>query len=336
MIRRIISCLLLILLSINGLQHVKAIEMTDNVVVVENSEKHIQVSALLEQRYELCKDYENNEELILDIDARLEQLGVERLSSMDLAEKIGVDASPMVTPKYQQYVDILSERVITVWNGKRYEVQIITCMPNHKDSPLRPSANFEIDTESNKQAQAIQFATAVGEGAISLASGGVADAISHVFTAYNVLSAYSNLVTPTTVVSGVDNAIGKISLSIIEKYFFIKNEGSPDTGYQIEACVTNKIEYEAKVLYEGDILVDGVSVASVDCLSFGSTIYGQYYDENGFDGKGITRSAQVFWEYKTYGTSSFQVVFIVDKIRLYFAGGHNVIIRTDLNGIAYT
>lgn len=333
MIRRMLSCLLLVLLALNGLQSVNAIEMTDNVVVVENCEKHIQVSALLEQRYELCKDYENNEKLVLDIDSRLEQLGVERLSSMDLAEKMGIGASPMVTPEYQRYVDILSERVITVWNGKRYEVQIITCMPNHKDSPLRPSANFEIDTEGNKQAQAIQFATAVGEGAISLAGGGVANAISQVFTAYNVLSAYSNLVSPTTVVSGVDNAIGKISLSIVEKYYYIKNEGSPDAGNQIEACVTNKVEYEAKVLYEGDILVDGVSVASVDCLSFGSTIYGQYYDEYGLDGKGITRAAQVFWQYKTYGTTGFQIVFIVDKIRLYFAGGHNVIIQTDLNGI---
>lgn len=321
-----------------------ALELTNEEFYILDAERHHEMERLFELRATLEQNFDDNIEEIARIDLQLEQLGVEELSATEVSAVASSGVAPMVIPEPQDYVKYYEERTVTVYNGEQYELQIVTSVPTSSRSALCPSYGFHAETEGMQIADNIEFCATTAEGLIgfyaNIASGGVVsqvtDSISHAFTFYDIYNSYIDAITSTTVIDGVECS-GLISLAIHEKHIFIKSYGSPDWGYQIMPCISNRVSYEATVLTEGELIVNGVAQANVDSVTFDGVYYSQYYGDVDLDFDGVAdlwndRSdltryvSKVFWEYRKYGRTDFLIDHRVKKLRFDWTGGDDVVI----------
>ncbi|MBQ7345729.1 MAG: hypothetical protein IJW45_06680 [Oscillospiraceae bacterium] len=346
---KILSTALAFLALICSMSTVVRATVIDGGFLVIDSETHRLVTELLELRGDLEPDFEENLEKINQIDLQLESLGVEVLEDDEYNELVGGNATPLVVPASQQYVKHFSERVITVWNGERYEIQIVTSVPEQKNSALRPSAGFYVKTEEQRAADNIDLLTVTATGLIGAVASGPFSTVQSVvttgFTLYDMYKSWSEAVTPTTVIDGLDNS-GLISFAIHEKHMFVKEEGAVDDGNQILGCVSNRVSYTAGLLYEGEGSNGGISKDDIDSMIITGRYYSQYFgtvDENGdgdveshadYDSM-IQRVAKVFWEYRHYGTWDFKVHHRIEKLVFSWAGGNTVVFEVPYNGLSW-
>lgn len=348
--RVLLYCLVLTLVLSSCPMPVFAQELSSPEFVILDADRHRQVEALFELRASLTCDFEANADQIAQIDMQLEELGVEEIAHDEFLGTTTENAGTRATPVTQEYVKHYIERVVTVYNGEQYEIQIITSFPTSSKSVLMPSYSFYVETDSMKAADNIELCTTVVSGLI----GGYSDKITNeffseaitsltrAFTLYDVYSAYTDAVSPTTVVDGVE-CVGLISTAIHEKHFYVKSYGAADTT-QILACISNRVSYSATVLSEGELVVNGVAQPDVDDVDFIGTYYSELYGDvdNDFNGKPeITEGrddvlewvAKVFWEYRKYGRTDFLLDHRIRKLEFIWAGGNTVTCRIPYNGL---
>ena len=334
--RKLISTVVLISLLLACYCPVRAIDSNvESGPVIIDENKHVAVEKLIDLRGKLILDYENNVNEISKIDEQLALLGVEKLSSAEFAKKLGYSVAPQMIPESQQYVQHLSERLVTVWNGQRYEVQIVTSQPTHRDSVLQPDEYFTIKSEDGIQASQQELVKVMAFGTISHVGGAafssITTGVSIITTAYDAYKSISELLTPVSIVEGV-SGVGMISMTITERHYFIKYEGAVDDGNQILGCVANRVEYVVGVMSEGDLIVDGVSQASIKDFHYENSISSQHFEKIY---SGVGRSAEMFWKYKNTGLRDFQTHFLVNDISIDVAGGKTLWVDIPYNGLGF-
>ena len=323
----------------------QANEVLDEEFYIVDAERHQEVERLFELRASLEPNFENNAEEIAQIDMQLKLLGVEEITYDELPSSMTMAVGPRVTPRPRENVKYFHERVVTVYFGQQIEVQIMTSVPTNKDSELMPTVDFSVKTESQKAADNIEFCTTAATGLIgfftNIKSDGIvkniAEQVIDTFSLYDLYSAYNDAISPTTVVYGVDCS-GKISLSIHERHVFVKYYGSPDEGYQILGCISNRVAYLAKIYTEGNLIVNGVSQPAIDEIDYEGIYYSKYYGSDDLDLDGtldvyndreemLAYVVKAFWEYRNYGKTDFLVDHRIKKLTFDWAGEETVSIN---------
>lgn len=309
-------------------------------------------------RAELELDFEANEEAITQIDKELELLGVEEITYPELSEIAEASIEPRITPTAQQYVKHLSERVVAVCNGEQYELQIITSVPTDDDSVLRPSYEFRVQTEAEQLADNVRFCTTLAGGLISLYTMNingetilnetftkVKETVETAFSLYDIYSAYSDAVSPITKVEDADNT-GLISIGIHERHVFIKSYGAVDQGNQILMCSSNRVHFDAAVIQEEPFFVGDVSQPNIRTISFEGIYYSQFYSGIDSDGDGINNTSgdrdemiryvcNLYWNYRKYGNTNFDVNHRITELLFDWAGGEKIEVSIPYNGLSW-
>ena len=317
-------------------------ETSEEGFYIVDAERHQEVERLFELRASLEPNFEDNVEEIAQIDMQLELLGVEEITYDELPTLMFTGVAPRVTPLPRQNVKYLSERIVTVYNGEQYELQIMTSVPENKYSELRPTVQFNVKTDDMREADKIEFCTAAAIGVIGYFTNistndvvkAVGNQITSAFTLYDLYHAYEDMISPTTIVHGVE-CTGYMSLAIHERHVFIKNYGSPDEGYQILGCISNRVSYLATILREGELIVNGVSQPAIDSFDYEGTYYSKYYGSDDLDNDGIldvsndraemaAYVSKEFWEYRKYGWTDFLIDHRITKLTFAWAGGNTI------------
>lgn len=307
--------------------------------IIVEQEKHETIQHLIDLRCELCAYSDVDEEEIRKIDEQLRTLGVEELSAQDMAQKLGYpEVSVMVTPADKAGVTYLSERFVTVWNGQRYEIQVVTASPKVgvSHSPLKVIDALVFRSISVAQAIKTVLLEVLVNGAFDVTSefgpekiSTAANIISSTITAYDIYSRIIEEMSPEIYIGDIEQ-VAVLNVSFYERYVFVKYEGSIDTGNQILAYSGNKSTYTITIVDPNDVLVNGESVPINDTISITETYRAQYYENY------IPRVAQIFWNYKNNGDTNFVQKFWIYRLSLKPIGSSEYIITAPEVGAVWS
>lgn len=307
----IVLVLLLLLIQPIG---ARALEQESAEPIIVEPRKHEVIQKLIELRCTICAEENPDINQVLIIDEQLKALGVEELSEEEMADKLGYSGdSARATPGAKTGVTYLSERFVTVWNGERYEIQVITAMPELGivDSPLKRYPTILFRGEEAQRAKEMQVLGVVARGAYDVASNFInhsyGTAISIGLTFFDMYTGIIDALEESTMVMGVVNST-TINMSYYERYVFVKYDGSPDNGNQILAYRGNKAMYSATIVTPDDILLDGVTYPYQKVATVYETYRAQYYDNY------TQRVSQIFWNYRHNGVTNYTQRFWVYNI----------------------
>lgn len=245
----------------------------------------------------LCNPNTTEEDLE-EIDLELAKLGVEKISASEVAEKLGVSS---VTPRYglgsMPNTTWYSKRQITVSNGQRYEVQIITGQGDNSSSDLNHFFMNYTRTYSGVPQGFGNALKVVGSEIVTASVNYIAPSVGSTLaagtTVASVLNAFFDGINPTGQVNNIQIAC-QFNVATTIKYAFVKMEGSPDNGNQIMAYEGNYVHYTALLTVPTYTHTNGVThtgITTYQC-SEGITGYGFKDDDC------RTIAAQNYWTYR--------------------------------------
>lgn len=126
----LISMVMLFSKNVYAEENIRDLESKDYKSMVDETDN---IDVLFEIRMNLSNDFDKNGELIIYIDEKLEQLGVEEIGYNELVNKLKrksmiqsfVALNPSTTVKWT------STRQTTCYRGKMYELQIVRGVPSN-------------------------------------------------------------------------------------------------------------------------------------------------------------------------------------------------------------
>lgn len=208
------------------------------------------VDTLFRIRAQLLLDPSTTQDQLDKIDEQLLQLGVEKISPSEVAQKFGNTAQPMYDVESTEDTEWFSERIITVIRGVQYETQIITGQWKNRDSLLCEYTTGVYRQYSGKMlgvVNAVQvLADKVTTGAIAEKIPIIGDALTVATTLYDVYKAYDDSVTPLTIIDDAEFSFD-ILMGTTVKLVYAKLVGSPDDPYQVEVYKGNEVNYQVYI-----------------------------------------------------------------------------------------
>lgn len=313
-LRKYISLFLAIVITIGCTIRSYAMEIgTGNMeVVVEDKEKNEEIDRLFSLRCELELEYEQNAVLISEIDRQLAILGVEEMTAVELASKIGFDVMPCVSANSTSTTQWTSRRVVVTYYGKQYELQIVEGVPTSGSSPLRRNylnVSYEAEGIIAGTTDAIKVIGISALGAVPV----IGDTLSLGITAYDAFNAAVSGLSTSSTIDNVDGS-ATVSLTGHMKFVFVKTYGASDTGNQVLCYVGSEVSYLVTAVSVVDVMINNklhtyhnISTSRED----GST--SQYYTS-------YTVPAQNYYNYKTNGNSNFIYDYHITYVTLSLFG----------------
>lgn len=201
------------------------------------------------------------------IDAQLSLLGVEKIPAAEVLHKLGHTAQPQFNIGSTADTEWFSERTIVVVRGQQYEAQIITGMWKNGNSPL---TNFTAGANVYRQysgehvglINALQvLANEIATASISEKLPILGDMISIVRTLYDVIKAYREGLTPSSIVEDATYGFS-IIMGTTVRIVFVKGMGSPDS-MQLLSYVGNHVNYNIQISVPIFTVVNGEQVMRI-------------------------------------------------------------------------
>lgn len=258
--------------------------------------------ALFAIRAQLIRDSVANAEEITKIEAQLSTLGVEKITALEVGEKLGITAHPLYEVYSTSDTSWFSERWVTVWNGQQYEIQIITGQANNSSSPLyvfEDTAHKNFSGQTAGSINAVQvIAESIHTGSISAVLPTVGTALSVLTTLYDIMKAYDSGLSPFHVIDDADFS-ADIYLSTTMKFAFAKSYGALDVGNQILVYAGNRVDYSVYIDIPTFIKSDGTSTPCRYTIE--KTDYSESYAFN--NSKCISESAKNYWNFRQGDTN---------------------------------
>lgn len=260
-------------------------------------------------------DHEDGQSAIEAIDKRLLQLGVEEISAVEVAHLFDSNPSenqPRYTPISTPGTTWYSQRLINVYNGKEYEVQIITgqmANPQATNSPLYDYTPGIVKEYTGGLVGLIN-ALHVAAPDIIVSAGSIHDpavgsVLSAGLTLYDIVMAFEEGLTPT---STLDNGKYSFDITLIStmKFAFIKYSGNLDTGNQILGYAGTEVKCAVNI---------NIPRVSENLVPYYESVeYADTITSYGFDNYVIRAIAsQNFWNYKL-GYTNLDQYYLIHKI----------------------
>ncbi len=225
--------------------------LSSNIVAFANNMNSTedQVEYLIDYRAELLSLGKYNE--LENIDQRLEALGVEFLTNLEVQSK-AIDTSngiARVSTPVMENVTWMSSRTNYTYNGVTYEIQTLTAQPKNHNSNLIDLSNKAISSTYRWRAGAMNAISAIGMGALGEIPGA-----SIYISVYNTLSSWLSGISPTTEISAAD-ILYSVSNVTTATFKYVKVLGESDNRqsltYISTKCVT-AIGYQYPTLEYND------------------------------------------------------------------------------------
>lgn len=271
--------------------------------------------ALFQLRATYLLDHEDGQSAIEAIDKRLLQLGVEEISAVEVAHLFDSNPSenqPRYTPTSTPGTTWYSQRLINVYNGKEYEVQIITgqmANPQATNSPLYDYTPGIVKEYTGGLVGLIN-ALHVAAPDIIVSAGSIQDpavgsVLSAGLTLYDIVMAFEEGLMPT---STLDNGKYSYDITLIStmKFAFIKYSGNLDTGNQILGYAGTEVKCAVKI---------NIPRVSENLVPYYESVeYADTITSYGFDNYVIRAIAsQNFWNYKL-GYTDLDQYYLIHEI----------------------
>lgn len=209
---------------------------------------------LFRLRAELLMDPNATQEQFDRIDAQLLALGAEPISSYEVAKKFGETAQPLYDAVSTSDTEWISQRFVNVYCGKEYDIQIITGQmrnQNATSSPLYSYKNGEIRKYSGKKignVKAIQVLADEVTSATASCVPVIGPILSSAITFYDILHAYNDGLSPTSVVDDAECSFDICAISTM-RFAFIKYRGNLDEGNQILGYCGTQVDYAVSITF---------------------------------------------------------------------------------------
>lgn len=225
---------------------------------VVNSHTIKTIDNLYTLRHELAVNFEENQNKIAEIDARLAELGVDELSAEEIAIKMGI-VSPRVTVPTSSKDSWTSVRQVTVYNGNRYELQIIRAVPKSSSSTLLGS-NLSYDKCSYGFIAGAKNVLKVAASAVIGAVSGDVGTVGITF-----YDAFKGLISGLSSASSVGavNCSYTTSYSVEQIYVYVKYEGASDND-QVLCYAGDAVSLATVIAIPTSVEVNGVLKPAVE------------------------------------------------------------------------
>lgn len=264
-------------------------------------------------RAKLLTDPDTVPEDIKKIDQQLLASGVEAISHEEVAEKLGIVDQPMYDVYSTSDTRWFSERFINVWNGQRFEVQIITGQGILEGSPLN---RYDMTYRRSY----VSFSAAIGKALQVVIEDIITESIEEISpTTSTVLSSGISMNTlintfieeMTTDVTVTNLSFScHINLATTMRYAFVKYEGAVDEGNQILACESNAVSFTALFVQPTyDVTTGDIVKADFETVDYYGEVESYGFDVN--DCRLI--AAETFWTYKN-ANANFDVMSIYHQM----------------------
>lgn len=198
-----------------------------------------EIEKLLEQRAGLVMLGEYDE--LDDIDCRLEELGIHKLSEQEAMEFITEhsDISTYVTKPSDGAITWYTGRETLTYNGTDYEIQTLLATPNAKDSSLKGAlsgSGKELNSTYQWQAAAMNLLKTTATGYLGQKISGFEKA----WTAYELIKPFVTALQPTSEVIST-TVMYSYSWTATVSFKYVKKVGESD-DYQAMTYVSSKCE----------------------------------------------------------------------------------------------
>lgn len=244
-----------------------------------------QEDILYKERAKLCIDYDKNRKEIEEIDKRLETLGVEEIPEEEVVEILkevenySLEEIPalMIAVPRENGVKWTSSRRISIYNGKKYEIQELRAIPSSANSSLQTTTSTVTKSATGVTARrnlAKIFVTSV-LGNIP----GVGGELSTGITIYQALKGLYNDLKETETINNI-KASYVHRLGVEYTLVFVKPYGMPDAGNQVLCYAGNNIQVNANITlptfsYDGKTFSTGLKTQT-----YKGTVTSPNYDGN--------------------------------------------------------
>lgn len=288
--------LVMVLLFLCGSSPVSAVVPGEDSMPSENIPATTDVDELFRLRAQLLMDPNTSQEQFDSIDAQLFALGVEPISAYEVAQKFGNTASPLYDPISTDDTLWTSQRLTNVYNGKQYEIQIITGQmrnSNATNSPLYDTDPGIKKSTHGKQMGAINVLQVIAEDVVTSSISSipvVGPILTAPLTAYELLHAYNSGYSPTTVIDNADYTFLTVAVSTM-RFAFVKYSGAVDAGNQILGYCGTQVNYHVSVTFP---YVDENLLPLSDTVAYSDTATSYGFDI--YAARAI--ASQNFWNYK--------------------------------------
>lgn len=272
-------------------------ETQSMVAVIEDEEKYIKIDKLFAERCKLEVEFEENKDLIEQIDEQLKSLGVEEITEDDVRSIRGQNIVPCVSESSTSDTKWTSTRMIVAYANKQYELQIVEGVPRNSSSPLRKD---DVGIEYQKSgfvAGAVNAIKVVGATALGAAPE-IGPVLGAGVTAYDIFNAFIEGLSPTTIIENVSGS-ALVSFSSHMKFIYVKPSGSTDFGNQILCYAGSRVDYTVTTVSVVDELINGVSTP-VHNVTDNKTDYSMSKNYSNY-----SLAAQNYYNYKTNGNNNF-------------------------------
>lgn len=247
---------------------------------IHDAEKNKRIDDLFALRCELEVNYPENEDMILQIDRQLAELGVEYITQNELYYALGYDVLPAAdivnTDTYAQWT---SRRLVSTYRGQHYELQIIEGIPLDENSYLRR-------TDASPDYRDSQIIAGITEIIVTggvVALGSTPDpgwnlAVTLLDTTLSIGGVVIDMLHPDTIIEGITGN-STVSLATHMKVVLVKPYGTSDsqqkwlyTGNYITYTVTSTLPVNSEVDEHG-------SHADHMTSYFQHTLQSAYFDD---------------------------------------------------------
>lgn len=207
-----------------------SLSLTANVFAQSSVDSNSQIDELLENRAEfICLEQWDK---VASIDQQLEQLGVEKLTAQEVAERFA-SATPYVSTPVSSNVTWLSSRTDYTYGGVTYEIQTLTAQPNQNNSNLKDSGSRAIASSYKWSAGMMNALSVVGS---SLA--GEIPGASLVLSVYDTVSGFVSGISKTTEISAAE-IVYSYAHTTTASFKYVKVKGQSD-DYQSLTYISTK------------------------------------------------------------------------------------------------
>lgn len=326
-IRRVISLLLMCAIVSQSLFSVSAAEIdstVSDIVVVHDREKNDRINDLFALRGELELDFETNYELIAQIDQELNQLGVEKVSTVEIQNKLRDAELNIDFPSIDSTVQWTSRRVVTTYRGQQFELQIYEGIPATTNSTL-------IDDDGACVYEAKGITAGIANAMKIIAADTMYGLVSNVsasdnfktgitvldafMSASEIYDGFKNALSTSTVFEDVSGT-ALMSFSVHMQYIFVKPYETPDYGNQLLSYIGSMTSYTLSTF--SSVWIQGEVEPYTKHIPVTETgeAYSPYYDD-------YSEAAKNHYNYRYNGITDFHDSYYL-KTLTYNIFGTNV------------